>query len=125
METRNLRPARSGCPIATTLDLVGDRWSFVIVRDMLNGKRRFAEFLDSLEKITTSVLADRLARLESAGLVEKQAYQVSPVRHEYRLTEKGAALRPVLQEICRWANRFLPGTWIPPEAFMARQPDSP
>jgi DNA-binding HxlR family transcriptional regulator len=122
METRNIRPNRSGCPIATTLDMVGDRWSLVIVRDMLNGKRRFAQFLDSPEKITTSVLADRLARLESAGLVEKQAYQASPVRHEYRLTEMGAALRPVLQETCRWANRYLPGTWIPPEVFMAATP---
>lgn len=110
--------ARSGCPIATTLDLVGDRWSLVIVRDMLNGKRRYGEFLDSPEKITTSVLADRLARLEASGLVERRAYQSAPVRHEYHLTEMGAALRPLLQEACRWANRYIPGTWTAPEAFM-------
>lgn len=111
--------ARSGCPIATSLDLVGDRWSLVIIRDMILGKRRFGEFLKSPEKITTSVLADRLERMEAAGLVEKRAYQSAPIRYDYHLTEKGAALRPVLQEFCRWANRHVPGTWIPPESFMA------
>lgn len=119
MTDKTPRRSRSGCPIATTLDLVGDRWSLVIVRDMINGKRRFGDFLDSPERITTSVLADRLERLEAAGLVERHAYQTAPVRHEYRLTEMGAALRPVVQEICRWANRYVPGTWIPPEHFMS------
>lgn len=111
---------RSGCPIATTLDIVGDRWSLVIVRDMLNGKARFGQFLDSPEKVTTSVLSDRLARMEAAGLIAKQAYQANPTRYEYRLTQMGVALLPVLQEVCRWANRFLPGTWPAPEAFMER-----
>jgi DNA-binding HxlR family transcriptional regulator len=112
-------PARSGCPIATSLDLVGDRWSLVIMRDMLLGKTRFGEFLTSPEKITTSVLADRLERMEAAGLVEKRVYQSAPTRHEYVLTEKGAALRPVLQAFCRWANQYVPGTWTPPDSFMA------
>jgi DNA-binding HxlR family transcriptional regulator len=111
---------RSGCPIATTLDFVGDRWSLVIVRDMMNGKTRFGQFLDSPEHVTTSVLADRLARMEAAGLIVKRAYQDNPVRHEYRLTEMGEALLPVLQEVCRWANRYLPETWPAPESFMQR-----
>lgn len=119
MPANPLDSPRSGCPIATTLDLLGDRWSLVLVRDMLNGKTRFGEFLDSPEKITTSVLADRLARLEAAGLVRKQPYQEAPVRYAYELTEMGAALKPVLQQVCRWANRFVPGTWTPPAAFMA------
>jgi DNA-binding HxlR family transcriptional regulator len=110
---------RSGCPIATSLDLVGDRWSLVIMRDMLMGKKRFGEFLKSPEKITTSVLTDRLQRMEAAGLVEKRAYQSTPERFDYHLTEKGAALRPVLQEFCRWANAYVPGTWTPPDSFMA------
>lgn len=112
--------SRSGCPIATTLDLLGDRWSFVVVRDLLNGKSRFGSFLDSPERITTSVLADRLARLEKAGLVARFVYQERPMRHEYRLTEMGCALHPILQEMCLWANRFIPDTWVPPDAFMAR-----
>jgi DNA-binding HxlR family transcriptional regulator len=112
---------RSGCPIAMTLDLVGDRWSLVILRDMVNGKKRFSEFLDSPERITTSVLAARLARMEEAGLVEARAYQNRPKRYDYQLTEKGLAMLPVLQEICRWANRYVPGAWIPPESFMQKR----
>lgn len=112
---------RSSCPIATTLDLVGDRWSLVILRDMVIGKKRFSEFLNSPERITTSVLAARLAKLEAAGLIKSRAYQDRPKRYEYEMTEKGRALLPVLQEICRWANRYLPGTWIPPESFMKKR----
>lgn len=116
-----LSKSRSGCPIATTLDLVGDRWSLVIVRDMLNGKARFGEFLNSPERIATSVLTDRLERLVAAGVVEARAYQDNPTRYEYRLTAMGEAMLPVLQEVCRWANRFLPETWPAPESFMARK----
>jgi DNA-binding HxlR family transcriptional regulator len=112
---------RSGCPIATTLDIVGDRWTLVILRDMLNGKRRFSQFLDSPEKITTNVLTDRLAEMEHAGLVTKVVYQLHPKRFEYILTKKGEALLPLLQEMCRWANRFVAGTWTPPRSFMARK----
>ena len=109
---------RSSCPIATTLDLVGDKWSMVILRDLLTGKRRFAQFLASPERITTNVLADRLARLESSGLIARRAYSERPPRFEYLLTEKGAGLLPVLQEISRWANAYIPGTWRPPDMFM-------
>lgn len=109
---------RSACPIASTLDVVGDKWSMVVLRDLLTGKRRFGQFLTSPERITTNVLADRLARLEGYGLVSRQAYSEHPPRFEYLLTEKGAGLLPVLQEISRWANRYLPGTWSPPEMFM-------
>ena len=116
-----LESSRSGCPIATTLDMVGDRWTLVILRDMLNGKSRFSEFLDSPERITTNVLTDRLAAMGRAGLVSRKPYQLRPTRFAYTLTEKGEALLPVLQEICRWANRFMPETWTPPESFMSRE----
>ena len=112
--------ARSPCPIASTLDLVGDRWTFLILRDLLTGKQRYGEFLDSPEGITTSILADRLKRMEAAGLLDKQPYQTNPLRYAYRLTERGRDLHPVLQEICRWANRHIPDTWIPPDSFMRR-----
>lgn len=111
--------SRSGCPIATTLDCIGDQWSLVIVRDMLLGSKRFGDFLKSPEGITTNILASRLARMEELGLVEKTPYQERPLRHEYRLTEAGRELTPILQAMCRWANRHFPGTWIPPESFMA------
>ncbi|MEM7222852.1 MAG: helix-turn-helix domain-containing protein [Pseudomonadota bacterium] len=112
---------RSGCPIAATLELVGDRWSLVIVRDLLTGKRRFGEFLASPEGIPTNILAARLKRLEAAGLIEKRPYQSRPPRHDYVLTAEGEALLPVLQEMCRWANRHLPETWTPPDSFMRRK----
>ena len=118
MATRVKDEHRSACPIASTLDVVGDKWSMVILRDLLTGKRRFGQFLTSPERITTSVLADRLARLEGFGLIERRAYSEHPPRFEYLLTEKGAGLLPVLQEISRWANIHLPGTWQPPEMFM-------
>lgn len=116
------RPQRSGCPIAGTLDLVGDRWSLVIVRDMLTGKKRFGEFTESPEGITTNILAGRLKRLEGAGLVAKRPYQSNPPRFEYGLTDEGRALLPVVQAMCRWANAHIPGTWTPPESFMAARP---
>ena len=109
---------RSGCPIASTLDIVGDRWSLVIVRDLINGKRRFSDFLDSPERITTNVLTDRLEGMERAGLVERVAYQMRPPRYDYLLTERGRALHPILQDMCRWANSHIPDTWVPPAHFM-------
>lgn len=121
MTSKRTQKSRSGCPIATTLDVVGDRWSLVVVRDLLNGKSRFGEFLNSPEKITTSVLADRLDKLAAAGVIKARAYQENPPRYEYRLTEKGEAMLPILQEVCRWANRFMPDTWTAPKAFMNRK----
>lgn len=110
--------ARSGCPIATTLDLLGDKWTLVIVRDMLTGKRRYSEFLDSPEGIPTNILADRLRRMEAMKLLSRAAYQTNPPRYAYTLTPRGEALLPVLQSMCRWANKEFPTTWTPPQSFM-------
>ncbi len=94
------------------------------MHDLVTGKRQYGEFLDSPEGIATNILADRLKRLEDASLVTKGLYQTTPVRHEYRLTPSGLALLPVLQEICRWANAQIPGTWIPSAGFMKRKRDT-
>jgi DNA-binding HxlR family transcriptional regulator len=115
------RDTRSGCPIATTLDIVGDRWTLVVLRDLLTGKSRFNQFLGSPERITTNVLTDRLDMMERAGLVTKAPYQDRPKRMEYSLTRKGESLLPVMQEMCRWANAHIPGTWTPPASFMKRK----
>lgn len=112
---------RSLCPIATTLDIIGDKWSMVVLRDLFVGARQYGDFLKSPEKIPTNILADRLNRLVAAGMVEKKPYQDRPVRYEYKLTKKGLRFLPVLQEICRWANRFYPESWKPPESFMKRR----
>lgn len=113
--------ARSGCPIATTLDIMGDKWSLLVLRDMFVGKSRYREFLASPERIPTNILADRLKRLKRYGLISRVAYQSNPTRFDYCLTDDGEALLPVLQSICRWANARIPGTWTPPQSFMDRQ----
>ena len=112
---------RSGCPIATTLDLVGDKWSLVVVRDMFTGKKRFGEFLESPEGIPTNILANRLKRMEESGVLSKKPYQERPTRFAYALTDRGESLLPILQAMCRWANTQFPDTWTPPESFMERR----
>lgn len=109
---------RSPCPIATALDIVGDRWTLVVLRDLFMGKRPYGAFLESPENIPTNILANRLKRLVSEGLAEKILYQERPKRYEYQLTEKGMRLLPVLQELCRWTNRYYPESWKPPARFM-------
>jgi DNA-binding HxlR family transcriptional regulator len=101
---------RSACPVANTLDLVGDKWSLLVIRDLLHGKHTFGELLDSPEGIPTNILADRLKRLEEAGVVMSSVYQERPVRYAYALTEKGAALGDVLLALVRWGKRHIPGT---------------
>lgn len=105
---------RSPCPIANTLDLVGDKWTLLIVRDLLFfGKRQYREFAASPEGIPTNILADRLKRLEQAGLVERTPYQDRPVRYAYTLTPTGADLKAVLVALIEWGNRHIPGTFRP------------
>jgi DNA-binding HxlR family transcriptional regulator len=101
---------RSPCAVANTLDLVGDKWSLLVVRDLLRGNVTYGELQKSPERIPTNILADRLKRLEEAGLVAKSAYQEHPVRFAYRLTEKGEALGDVLLALVRWGKKHIPGT---------------
>jgi DNA-binding HxlR family transcriptional regulator len=101
---------RSPCAVACTLDLIGDKWSLLVVRDLLRGDVTYSELQNSPEGIPTNILADRLKRLEEVGLIAKSAYQQHPVRHVYRLTEKGMALRDVLGAIVQWGKKHIPGT---------------
>lgn len=102
---------RSPCPIANTLDLVGDKWSLLVIRDLRRGKRTYSELLNSPEGIPTNILADRLKRLEEAGIVVRSAYQERPVRYAYALSEKGQALRGVLQALVEWGKQHIPDTY--------------
>src|SRR5215218_848158 len=106
---RAVRPKRSACPVSRTLDVLGDRWSLLVVRDLMRGKRRFAEFLESKEGIPTNTLADRLARLVRAGIVEGHRYSEHPPRVEYALTEKGEDLRPIIRAMVDWGVRHAGG----------------
>ena len=105
-----MKARRSDCAIACTLDLVGDKWSLLVIRDLLHGKRTFGELVDSPEGIPTNILADRLARLEEAGIITSAAYQERPVRYAYSLSEKGTALGEVLGALVRWGKSYIAGT---------------
>ncbi len=97
---------RSGCPVNVSLETFGDRWSLLIVRDMMvRGLRTFRDFRDSGEGIATNILADRLHKLEAAGIVSAHAEQADGRRVNYRLTAKGIDLAPVLLELFVWAGR--------------------
>jgi len=97
------RQQRSACPISNTLDLLGDKWSLLIMRDtLLLGKRRYGDFLASPEGISTNILADRLKRLEISGILEKFPDPSDGKASLYIPTEQGVKLLPVLIEIIRW-----------------------
>src|SRR3954447_23446167 len=94
--SRRAAPSRrSTCPVSRTLDVLGDRWSLLVVRDLMRGKRRFAEFLESKEGIPTNTRPEPLRRLVRAGIVESHRYNEPPPRLEYVLTPKGEELRPI------------------------------
>jgi DNA-binding HxlR family transcriptional regulator len=101
---------RSCCPITNGLDIFGDKWTLLIIRDLILGKRRYQEFISSPEKIASNILADRLKKLEVAGLIILRAYQQNPVRNEYFLTEKGESLQPILAAIVSWTQKYYPRT---------------
>ena len=93
------------CSIARALELVGDRWTLLVVRDALRGVRRFEEFRTRLG-IAHNVLADRLARLTEAGILERRLYQTRPDRYEYRPTRQGLDLWPVIMSLLLWGDRY-------------------
>ena len=99
---------RSSCAVASTLDLVGDKWSLLVIRDLLHGKHTYGEILQSPEGIPTNILADRLVRLEHAGIIASEAYQERPVRYAYSLTPKGRDLGDVFSRSCAGAGSTFP-----------------
>ena len=108
------RLKRSLCPVSRTLDVLGDRWSLLVVRDLMRGKHRFAEFLESKEGIPTNTLADRLKRLERDGIIEAVRYSEHPPRVDYQLTSKGEDLRPIIKAMVDWGVRHAGGRLPPP-----------
>jgi DNA-binding HxlR family transcriptional regulator len=101
------------CSIARALEVVGERWSLLIVRDALLGLHRFDQFQASLG-VARNVLTDRLARLVEAGILARVPYQRRPLRHAYELTDKGRELSPVLLALMHWGDRHLAGADGPP-----------
>ncbi len=101
------------CSVARTLSVIGDRWTLLILRDSFLGKRRFADFQDDL-RMTRHRLAARLDKLVEEGILARVRYQERPPRFEYRLTEKGIDLYPVIVALLRWGDRWMAGPEGPP-----------
>lgn len=111
---------RSRCPIAYSLDLLGDRWTLLILRDLaFKGRRYFQDFLEASERISSNILAERLRRLERWGIVVRMPDPVDHRRARYFLTDDGLELLPILIEMTIWGNRRHPDL-NPPEERLAR-----
>ncbi len=100
---------RSPCPVACALDLFGDRWTLLVIRDLFLGRSRFKEFASSPEGIPTNLLTDRLERLVDGGVVRRVPVE-GEKRQAYELTEKGRALRPILAAMKEWGLQWEEGT---------------
>jgi DNA-binding HxlR family transcriptional regulator len=96
------------CPVARTLDVVGDRWTILILRDLSWGRRRFSTLLESLKGISGNLLSDRLKKLEENGMVERVFYSDHPPRAEYKLSNKGKAFVPVLLALRAYGEEWEP-----------------
>lgn len=104
MATPSMRNRRSGCPISIALEMLGDAWSLLLVRDlMFKGARTYKDFLDGGEGIASNILANRLQKLEDAGILEKRRDPSDARRFVYRLSKKGIDLAPVLVELVIWS----------------------
>ncbi len=102
-----MKKARSNCPISCSLEIFGDKWTLLILRDiMLRGKSSYGEFLESEEKIATNILADRLKLLESEGVLSKRVSPANKSKYIYSLTEKGVDLLPIIIEIMDWGAKY-------------------
>ncbi|MBT3372717.1 MAG: helix-turn-helix transcriptional regulator [Rhodospirillaceae bacterium] len=116
---------RSRCSIARTLELVGDKWTLLIIRDLMwHGKHTFQVLQESEEHIPTNILSQRLKKLMHWGLVDRQPYQDRPVRHAYHLTETGRSLEPLLLQIMGWGHAHLGGGIFDPKTQNSTTPQS-
>ncbi|MFZ5523541.1 MAG: winged helix-turn-helix transcriptional regulator [Pseudomonadota bacterium] len=123
MKEKPAETRRSGCPISILLEILGDTWSLLIVRDMMfYGRCAYNEFLNAGEKIATNILSDRLQRLETADIIEKRRDPSDARKFIYRLTERGIDLAPMLVEMILWSAQH-EDTDAPPEVIAAMQKD--
>ncbi|MDD9709388.1 helix-turn-helix domain-containing protein [Seohaeicola sp. SP36] len=116
--------SEEACPVARGLSVIGDRWTMLVVRDCFLGYRRFEQIQERLG-ITRHVLADRLRKLEAAGVLRREPYQERPLRHEYRLTDRGKALYPVMVSLIDWANAHVPPPGASSVTLVSRETGAP
>ena len=107
-----MKHKRSCCPVACTLDVIGDKWTLLVVRDLILGRTYFKDFSASPEGIATNILTDRLGRLVQHEIVKKIVSPETPGRSEYRLTDKGKALEPIVNAIVHWGLEHIEGTRV-------------
>lgn len=103
---------RSPCPVACVLDICGDRWTLLVIRDLMFGRSRFKDFSASPEGIPTNILSDRLTRLLRHGIAEQVPCKDGSLRQAYQLTEKGQALKPLLKAMRDWGLQWEPHTKV-------------
>ena len=112
---------RSDCPLSFSLDIFGDKWSLLIIRDILmTGKFSFSEFIRSKEKIASNILTDRLSFLESSGIIKKHVSPKNKSKFIYSLTQKGIDLLPAMIEIMQWGAKYNADTPLPPKKIIKR-----
>jgi DNA-binding HxlR family transcriptional regulator len=109
-KTEQTNPRRSPCPVACSLDLLGDKWTMLVIRDLLLGKTSFKDFATAPENIPTNILSDRLGRLMENGMISQQPVEGDGRRFAYHLTPKGIALRPILLALRDWGLEWIDGT---------------
>ena len=117
MSSENPLKAMKTCPVAATLDVLGRKWSILVLRDIYRGRTRFNQMMRSVRGINPKTLSQRLWELEGEGLVERRVSPGAPVRVEYMLTEKGRALRPILESLAEFSMR-----WYPERVFIDGKP---
>jgi DNA-binding HxlR family transcriptional regulator len=117
----HIEKRRSVCPIASALDIIGDKWSLLIIRDIgLFNKHIYKDFQSAEEKFPSNILAHRLKMLVENDIIEKRQYQDNPPRYEYHLTEKGRDLIPVIRQMAKWASCHVQGTTLPKNQRVGR-----
>ena len=94
------------CPVATTVNLIGNKWKLLILRNILNGPQRFGELLKSLEDINPKVLTENLKQMETDGLLVRTVYDATPPKVEYRLSELGESMRPIIVQLEEWGRQY-------------------
>jgi len=121
---QNSENFRSNCPINFVLEIFGDKWTLLIVRDlMFKDKRSYGDFLKSNEKISTNILADRLQKLETFQIVTKQADKHNKSKYLYHLTDKGKDLMPIMLEMTAWSHKYDDKTNTPNSFIQALKQD--
>jgi DNA-binding HxlR family transcriptional regulator len=116
------RLKRSDCPLSCALDRIGDKWSLLIVRDLLFGRSRFGELLNAGEGIPTNILSQRLKHLEQAGIIERRPSATPRSRYDYRLTETGLKLATAVRALAEWGRSEIAGTRPLPRQARRRKP---